>query len=156
MALSVGNAYRVIQVVRADPEFVSRSQSIFRVLGRGAGGTRNFLSIMVAGDLEDSRNPWINWLCVGVAIAGADAVNRAIKARHLLGFESADSSHTSDGGHSATCVTMADKSQYVFDWWQTLNPDNPVLYRAKDFENHTFYQNWTNYGVQFRNFAGFD
>ena len=50
--------------------------------------------------------------------------------------------------HEANGVWTKDGFNYVFDWWKTLDPKNPFIYRYADWR-------LDKNGVQFVNFTGF-
>jgi hypothetical protein len=38
-----------------------------------------------------------------------------------------------DTVHWGSNVVLNDNSEYVFDWFPTLEPENPILYRYRDW-----------------------
>lgn len=155
MALTHPQVAQIIGVVKQDREFCNRVTSNFAVLGRDAGGARNAALIPFGGDLSDSRNQTINYLCVGIACGAMAAINAAIKRGQLRMLTMSQQATTHDGGHTGCEITMRDGSVYVVDWWQTLLIDNPVLFKGTDFMNNNFFAVWKMYGVQFRDFEAF-
>lgn len=88
--------------------------------------------------------------CIGISEATAAAL---VDARHIPRSPSVYSVNRPDrtlGGsfHSATGVWLKDGSHYVFDWWKTLDPDNPYIYRYADWQ-------LDKNPVQFVSFKGF-
>jgi hypothetical protein len=76
------------------------------------------------------------YLCTGIAEATLDAIRAATakKAAALAKVASADVvSRSEPFEHSATLVVSADGGEYVFDWWKTLHPWCPMIYRRDDF-----------------------
>ena len=51
--------------------------------------------------------------------------------------------------HFGTKVVMWDESEYVFDWFPTLEPENPIIYRSHDWVKGRE-------GTAYEDFTGFD
>jgi len=90
------------------------------------------------------------YLCTGIADATLAAI-QAAKAKRPGVFTKVSAvdvvSRFEPFDHTATAVTTADGGEYVFDWWKTLHPWSPMLYRRDEFlENRG--------GVLFVHFGG--
>jgi hypothetical protein len=75
------------------------------------------------------------YVCTGIATATADAICRARTASPaaFARVASVDTvSRSSPYEHTATRLQTPD-GDYVFDWWKTLHPWCPMLYRHDDF-----------------------
>lgn len=150
MALGIDTARVIVEVVCADlssrrvtdtpppappPPFVDPPMgfvppiSVYRTLEplHLAGAARNLAMIfsgMGPGDEEfDSK------ICIGIA----DATQAAIMANVLNGkLPKVQTAYRADRvvngvAHKATAVWMKDATDYVFDWWPTLNSRNPLI-----------------------------
>lgn len=112
-----------------------------------AGGVRNFALIVAGMGPEDSE--FVRVSCVGIS----EVTQGVIFAETLKGkLPKVRSSRTTqrtvnDFVHSATWVGMKDGTEYVFDWWPTLNPKNPLI---------STYPQWLIAGttIEHRNFRG--
>lgn len=135
MALDLVTAHGIVHAIRTDAacratiEGPRRSRVVMELLGlwHVAGGVRNFM-MMVSG-LGRADDEFIRYSCIGIAVATQQVIQSAmlqgklpkvqaslIRRRRVNGFE-----------HKGTGVAMKDGSDYVFDWWPTLTPGNPLI-----------------------------
>lgn len=112
-----------------------------------AGPLRN--AWMLAKGMDNKDDEFVELSCQGIAIVTQGVIfthmmssklpkvlaSRVVR-RKVNGFE-----------HKGTGVSMKDGTDYVFDWWPTLNPKNPVI---------SSYAQWFVGGstVEFRDFKG--
>lgn len=139
MALSKAEAQAIVDVVKVDPESLRRMRSggaqfVPDRLGI-TGALRNWKYVLSGKDPTDEKVA--NVVCTGIADATAAAINKALAS--LPGVKSAGvkSRVYMKTDHTATLVTMADGTSYVFDWHATLNPANPFVGEAKAWETST-------------------
>jgi hypothetical protein len=112
-----------------------------RIIGPKLGGFENFLSghgwagparniALLYGAGMDSSDPSFQLVdCVGIATATSEALHDARHKVRVPGTTVSVANRIVRGSyHSATGVAF-DRGWYVFDWWKTLDPDNPFLYR---------------------------
>ena len=98
-----------------------------------AGGARNaamLLSGMRAGDEE-----YDDKICRGIALTTKVAIVASIHNGKLPKVQSSYvAERVVDGApHAATNIYMKDGTEYVFDWWPTLNPRNPLISSLADW-----------------------
>jgi len=90
------------------------------------------------------------FLCTGIADVTLEAI-RGAAAKHpasLSKMALVDTiSRFEPFDHTATLVASTDGGEYVFDWWKTLHPWCPMIYRREDFLNNRN-------GVLFTQFGG--
>jgi hypothetical protein len=92
-----------------------------------AGAARNLamvLRLMGPGDEEfDSK------ICRGIALTTKAAIMASVLNGKLPKVQSAYVAERVVRGyrHAATNIYMKDGTEYVFDWWPTLNPRNPLI-----------------------------
>jgi hypothetical protein len=87
--------------------------------------------------------------CTEIAVTAAAAIER--KKESIPALESASQCARSKGfAHAGVLLAMKGGSQYVLDWWLTLDVANPVVFRADDFDQD---RGWA--GVEFEEFRGF-
>lgn len=94
---------------------------------------------------EHVRDPYI---CTGIADATVAALSAAASQIDQLGaatFASRDEGFA----HAGTKVTMDDGSEYLFDWWRTLQLRDPMIFLPEAW--HTCAG-----GVHFEDFQGFE
>jgi hypothetical protein len=76
------------------------------------------------------------WVCTGIADATLAAIRGAM-AKRPAAFSKVAAvdvvSRFSPFDHTATAVRTSDGGEYVFDWWKTLHPWSPMLYRRPEF-----------------------
>jgi hypothetical protein len=112
-----------------------------------AGGVRNFALILAGMGPEDAE--FVRVSCVGIS----EVTQGVVFAETLKGkLPKVRTSRTTQRTvnkfvHHATCVSMKDGSDYVFDWWPTLNPKNPLI---------STYSQWVIAGttIEHRSFRG--
>lgn len=108
-----------------------------------------------------------DFICYGISNATIDAIKAAVEEAKTIARLLGDShvktkedvlgsiASVSDsqwfGGfpHQATKIVMPDKSNYVFDWWRTLDPFNPLIYPSEDDFQHDTGK------VEYKSFKGF-
>jgi hypothetical protein len=92
-----------------------------------AGAVRNATMLLMGGGPEDDA--FRDLTCVGIAIATKAAIMGYVfngKLPRVLSSYMAE--RTVNGtAHKGTCVAMKDGTEYVFDWWPTLNLRNPLI-----------------------------
>ena len=135
MALDVETARSIVKAVRADAACRARIEgtkfsAIIRFAFGGAhlaGGVRNLA--MILRGLGPEHQIFVHLSCVGIAMATQRVIysemlagrlpkvqGSLIRRRRVSGFE-----------HKGTGVAMKDGSDYVFDWWPTLDLENPLI-----------------------------
>jgi hypothetical protein len=153
MALSVDTADQIVDIVSNDIVCCSCIEGptgwgLFSAL-EWAGGVRNIF--LMIGGLQPADKAFIRVTCTGIAEATVAAIYQAAMVDHSLpgvvnayfwtrvvyGFH-----------HNATMVKMEDGSAYIFDWWRTMDPGNPVMYKLFDWQRGRS-------GVQYEDFTGF-
>jgi hypothetical protein len=92
-----------------------------------AGGVRNFALILAGMGPEDAE--FVRVSCVGIAEVTQGVVFAETRKGKLPKVRTSRTTQRTVNGfvHSATCVSMKDGTDYVFDWWPTLNPKNPLI-----------------------------
>lgn len=173
MALTREQAKGIVDVVRKNADCVRQIESwLSYAMPDGLGMTGIARNIYYSGkNLLTIRNPLNStypdvapYVCHGIAKRVAATINAAIGARRLPDVEMAMQMvrvvpvisnrkyiRKYACTHWACRVRMTDKSEYVFDWHQTLNIDNPVLYRRGSWSVAK-----SGAGTQFCKFRGFD
>jgi hypothetical protein len=125
---SVSRSTQTRQILKTSvPEFLQK-------LGI-AGDLRNWLLVAMGNDGSEPESAAI--VCVGIASATASDIQSYIQAGKLPDVEAVStcdrSPPTVEAYHTATLVTMMDKTQYVFDWHATLNPNDPWISRLAEW-----------------------
>jgi hypothetical protein len=128
-ASSIVKAVRANLACRATIEGPKASRVVMEILGvwHLAGGVRNAAMMVVGLGREDQA--FVRYSCTGIAqvtqrvifsemLAGRlpKVQSSLVRRRKVNGFE-----------HKGTGVVMKDGSDYVFDWWPTLTPGNPLI-----------------------------
>jgi hypothetical protein len=116
---------------------------------RWSGGARNLFLNQIAG-LDEKDETFIRVSCTGIAQRTQAVVFVGAMKGDLPKVRSASIvSRTVNGfAHNATGVSMKDGCDYVFDWWPTLNPSNPIISRRVEWMV-------AHGGVEYRLFKGF-
>jgi len=156
MSLTSKQAKEIVGLISND--VISRA----RIVGPALGGFSKFVSSQGwAGPLRNSVLLYGAWMeatdpvfqrvcCIGIAEATVAALLDDNHKPKLSFVQTVNQAGRSPGGsyHHATGIWMKGGSHYVFDWWKTLDPDNPFIYR---------YSDWLvdKNSVQFVNFKGF-
>ena len=173
MALTRGQAKAIVDAVRKDSGCVKQIESwLSYLMPDGAGLTGVGRNIYYsAANLLTLRNPLNStypdvapYVCHGIAKKVASTINAAVKARRLPDVELAmqmvrvvpviaDVKYIRRYActHWACRIRMTDKSEYVFDWHQTLNISNPIIYRKGSWSTAK-----SGTGTQVCNFKGCD
>jgi len=112
-----------------------------------AGGIRNAAMLLRGMGPEDAA--FVRLSCVGIAQVTQAAIFSQMVGGKLPKVRSSLVLRRNVGGfeHKGTGVAMKDGSDYVFDWWPTLNPNNPLI---------SAYAQWFVAGrtIEYRNFKG--
>ena len=124
----------IIQILAADPEFVDRTDSVFKH-GPKPGDVRNglLLACFVASGMFacDPVDPFAAYyVCSGIADYADRVLKDAIAEGRLPGVVSAESKgrHGVLGtDHQALFVTLNDGTTMVLDWHATLDPQHPLV-----------------------------
>lgn len=153
MALSVDTADQIVDLISNDLVCCSCIEGptgwgLFSEL-EWAGGIRNIA--LLIGGLDPSDRAFIRVTCTGIAEATAKAIHDAAMVAHTLpDVVNGYSVYRVVNGfhHNATKVLMTDGTSYVFDWWRTLDPGNPVMYPLFDWKR-------ARAGIQYEDFTGF-
>ncbi len=87
--------------------------------------------------------------CTGIAEAASSAIMAAISGIPAVKLAEPRPRSTSFS-HSGVYVLTIDESEYVFDWWVTLDTDNPYIFRYKDWD-----ENRSGQAEEFKGFSGF-
>lgn len=162
MALDRTTAFNICQVVAGDLScqavLSGPNNAVLQELG-WSGGLRNWINAMLQWVGYEDGDDVQRVSCIGISEATVNAVaaasvngsattgqpaplpsvqNAVIIDRSISGYE-----------HHACMVYMTDGSDYVFDWWRTLDPMNPWIYKTGD---------WRVNGdsVPFSAFSGYD
>jgi hypothetical protein len=108
-------------------------------IGGGGSGLKNALSGGTAADQADVQRV----SCIGISDATTRAVSEASvsasaktkKPAPLPSVQNAIRCDRSIDGwdHHATRVFMTDGSEYVFDWYKTLDAMNPWIYKTENW-----------------------
>lgn len=91
-----------------------------------AGAARNLAMVLMLkgpGDEFDSK------ICTGIALTTKVAIMASVlngKLGKVLSSHVAERV-VKDYAHKGTGIAMKDGTEYVFDWWPTLNPQNPLI-----------------------------
>jgi peptidoglycan hydrolase-like protein with peptidoglycan-binding domain len=91
-------------------------------------------------------------ICTGIAEATANTINRVLTSSRTLSqhVQTARMESRRTGiAHAGTLLQMVNGSQFIFDWHMTLQPENPLIFRAEDWHNRRS-------GVLYSRFNGFD
>jgi hypothetical protein len=148
-------AEQIVKVVAMDPTCQKRIPvSGQETPSRWRGFWRD-AAIIVGNPVDfvlDRKNEETSALiCTGVAEATVAAIQNAVLSKKLTGVLSAvDIERDSGMNHSATTVVLGPRpnvSQVVFDWFETLDLWNPLIYPS----THAFLSDtgWVHYS-QFR------
>jgi hypothetical protein len=87
--------------------------------------------------------------CTEIAETAAAAIARS--QRMIPGLSEVGTMSRSSGyAHAGVHLTMQDGSQYVVDWWATLDVTNPLVFKAKDFD-----EDRKSAAIPFKQFTGF-
>ena len=152
--MSEDTAMRIIAVVSEDPVCCSRIKgpTLYGALSRLgiAGHVRNF-ALLYGGGMSAEDAEFIRVSCVGITLATAKAIYNAANVKHQL--KAVTNAYFVDRVHwrfyhNATKILMKDGTSYVFDWFPTLDPDNPVIYKFFDWKQDRN-------GVKWEDFYGF-
>ncbi|MGC4089963.1 MAG: hypothetical protein QM756_19160 [Polyangiaceae bacterium] len=157
MALDVGTARKIVELVSTDhesraaivgPDFPAFLSNTLERL-RWSGGARNLFLNQIAR-LEETDMTFIRVSCTGIAERTQKAIDNGAVRGAIPKVRDANYVSRSVNGfaHNATAVWMKDGNNYVFDWWPTLNPSNPIISRRTEW-------NVAHGGVEFRLFKGF-
>jgi hypothetical protein len=144
MSLSRDSALRICQVVAADTLCSALlTKPVFGAFGGWAGPIRNLLNTTVRDKTDDEVQ---SLSCIGVSEATTAAVERESAGRAQGGTPALPDVQraitirrvvhhigTGDWEHHACKVMMTDGSEYVFDWFVTLDASNPWIYRVSDW-----------------------
>ncbi len=128
MALTKDQAKAITETVSKDEESKGRIQSWVAVLPDSwgwAGIIRNFGFSLAVTYTPVRYDKWDHLVCTGIAAASCNAINNSRPAA-IRRADSVD--RLEPFPHTATLVEMSDGSSYVFDWWVTLNVDNPMIF----------------------------
>ncbi len=135
--LTVQTADQVVELVAADLVSCARIEGptlngIFSRL-HIAGHVRN-LALLLAG-LNPEEAQFARVSCIGITEATTKAISEAALAGSLLGVRASFRVYRILDGYShwGSNVVLNDGSDYVFDWFPTLEPENPILYRYRDW-----------------------
>ncbi len=149
MPMTRSLAAKIVSAVSADPDCVERISSVFSKIpaeSRLAGQLRNLCWAGWASLAGISTK----YICLGIAEASSNAISRA----NLPGvtFASAEPDDPENNKHWGTLVTVQTKrlSYYVFDWWMSLDVNNPILFHRSDWKTGLYAR-----GTPFSKFQGF-
>lgn len=173
--LTRATAVRICEIVSQDPRckaiLSGPNNALLKALG-WSGGVRNFMNSAgwafgiggggkalwggSAADQDDVQRV----SCIGISQATTRAVSEAsvsgsaktMKTAPLPSVQNAITCDRSIDGwdHHATRVLMTDGSDYVFDWYKTLDPSNPWIYKTEEWRKDS--DDYT----PFASFAGLD
>ena len=145
MCLSKEAASDIVSAVKKDADCNAKINSRLkrRPASWGASGwTRNVAyGVYLSVTLDDyvysasGTNPaFESLLCTGIASCTERAIAGALERPGIPEVKSVGKVDRFDPPHTATLITMKEGSEYVFDWHATLNPRNPLIYRAADWQ----------------------
>jgi hypothetical protein len=162
MALDRTTALLICQVVAGDIQcraiLSGPNNSVLQAFG-WSGGIRNFANAAAQTFGSLDQDDVQRESCIGISEVTTNAVFAAsVKGSAKTGQpaplpsveRAMEIDRSIDGwDHHACKVVMIDGSDYVFDWWKTLDPMNPWIYRTDD---------WRVDGdaVPFSSFSGYD
>jgi hypothetical protein len=86
--------------------------------------------------------------CTEIAITAAAAIERH-KAEIPSLVAASQCARSAGFAHAGVLLKMKDGTEYVLDWWLTLDASNPVVFRFDDFDQDRAG------GIPFEKFAGF-
>ena len=93
------------------------------------------------------------WQCTGISEAAQAAIEARQKqsANFVPGLKRVSCYSRSQGyAHMGVELTMSDDSNYILDWWATLDIENPLVYKFDDFD-----MNRKDAALTFAKFGGF-
>jgi hypothetical protein len=92
-----------------------------------AGAARNLAMVLLLKGLGDKE--FDEKICTGIALTTKAAIVANLINGKLSKVRSSYMAERVVNGyaHKATGVGMRDGTDYVFDWWKTLNPLNPLV-----------------------------
>lgn len=154
MALETATADKIVSIVANDRLCVSRikSSSLYRLIGKlthHAGNIRD-LALMVSG-ISSRDERFLRISCNGMAEATSARLLRASIDGNLPEIKNSWAYSRCINGwwHFGTRVWMADETYYMFDWFFTLDPENPLISRGADWDAG-------DNGIEYGDFQGFD
>jgi hypothetical protein len=136
---------KLVEVVRNDPECINRITSPLRFLPAGmAGWTRD--ARVMGSDIVTGKDPTPEkqkFICNGIDEGAQEAIGKA-KLAFVKTVGTADrqggyfrEAGVIVGSHVATRVDFADGHTVVFDWWATMDINDPLLFPStRDFEGN--------------------
>ena len=142
--LSRSIAVAIVDAVAADKTCAERITSAFSTFGTSSGPMRNAYYWL--------HHPWrpaaegseeSNYVCYGIAEATINAINAArfdkgSTLNQVWSAGQADRNVGEWGEHYATSITLKlgkspdNSACYVFDWWATLDLQNPLIYLSME------------------------
>ncbi len=144
--LSTKDAQAIVNLVANDvccrAVIKGPNNALFRYTGQ-SGRIRNFANAVsesfgLLGPEDVQRVS-----CIGISATTSQAVNQAgtrmagirkVKAILPNVTNAIQCSRVINGWHHHGCrVVMKDGTDYVFDWWRTMDPRNPWLYKTADW-----------------------
>lgn len=168
MSLTREQAQEIVNVVAKDANCVNRINSIFGKLPaniKGSGEIRNLLitaafdvvpDVLERFGVKERMTPQSTEFAQHCCVAISDAVCTLFKHHRNLPFIkeiSGGSCVTTD--HYAPIFKMKSGGEYVFDWWMSLDVQNPIIWRKFEWEHFTDPTHFFD-GVPLKEFKGFD
>lgn len=163
MVMSRTDAAAVVELVASDHESTKRISSLIDgVLPDSWGLSGSIRNVgYVIGHMvtlghwgDASEKEFADRVCTGIADATSRAINAAVakKDPRLRRFSKAVTVDRNIKGtaHTATGLITISGAEHVFDWHQTLNEKNPMIYRTLIEWKHN------SGGVTFDDFKGWD
>lgn len=153
MALTTDTADQVVEAVGNDLLSCSRIEgpTLYGIFSKLhiAGHVRNLGLILGGMDTKDSH--FVRVCCIGISEATSKAIFTEIRAGTITDMKTTCPVYrvVHQFSHFGTRVSMKDGSDYVFDWFPTLEPWNPVIYRYLDWKRDAG-------GVEYEDFEGFN
>ena len=153
MPLTTDTADQVVQAVENDLVSCARIEgpTLYGVLSKLhiAGHLRNLG--LIFGGMSTKDSTFVRVCCIGIAAATTKAIFAGIMSGDVTDAKATFQAYRIVHGfaHHGTGVAMKDGNDYVFDWFPTLEPSNPVIYRLADWRRDTG-------GVDYEDFDGFD
>lgn len=153
MSLSKETVRKIVRIISADRESCDRisswiSSGLAARMGYG-GLVRNLVMGTVGLSPGDQSSTGYRLSCDGIADATAAAISNVIKKssgsdprwcnvvkeplREVLEAKSKARSIDHGFSHTGTAIYMKDGTQYVLDWWMSLNVEDPHIFRYDDF-----------------------
>jgi hypothetical protein len=91
--------------------------------------------MLLLGGMESTDAEFVRVCCIGITEATTKAISDGALAGRILQVRTSFRvNRILDGySHFGSYVRLLDGGEYVFDWFPTLEPENPLIYRYRDW-----------------------